>query len=258
MKLSEKQKVTEASLPIDSLFDFEDIEENESLYVYEPSPLLSVHENSSIYFPGKGIYDNHSFTIYSGHFLPHWEMESTVYHACFRLADSVPVAKQKQWLEERNRLMEKYTQESHALSNDEMIRLQKVYSETIDRYLDSGYGSCILRNPEAAQIVQDSLLFYNEKKYLLHAWCIMPNHVHVLFQVLNNLLHSEVIHGWKSFTAHSINKLLNHQGQVWQNDCYNHIIRTYDEYRYQVGYVWNNPQKAGCSKWQWRWKCLDN
>ncbi len=243
---------------LNPLSDFADIRENEYLYNYEPSSVPPVQEDKEIYFPGKGIYNNDTLFTYPGHFLPHWEIEATVYHACFRLSDSVPVAKQKLWQKERNQLKEKYEKEHQALTEAEMHRLQKLYSETIERYLDAGYGSCILRNPEAAQIVKDSLLYYNEIKYILHAWYIMPNHVHVIFQMLNELSQSEILQGWKSFTAHAINKLLNRKGQLWQNDTYNHIIRTADEYNWQIRYVWNNPLKAGFPSWQWRWKCLDD
>ena len=258
MTKTENHNFTDTLLPIDSILDFSDIEGKEYLYDFEPAPPLAVHENSEIFFPGKGIYVNDYLSTYKGNFLPHWELTSTVYHVSFRLGDSVPAATQRKWLEEINKLLEKYTNEHNPLTDDEKRRLQKLYSETIEKYLDSGYGSCILRNPDAARIVKDSLLHYNEMKYILHAWCIMPNHVHAIFQLLNNLMQSEIIQGWKSFTAHAINKLLNRKGALWQADCYNHIIRTPDEYFNQIWYVWNNPQKAGLSNWEWRWKCFDS
>ena len=257
MRRTEKFNSTDTLLLLDPLSDFADIQENACPYGNGPSSLPSVQEDREFYFPGKGIYGDDALFTYSGHFLPHWEMEATVYHACFRLSDSVPVAKQKLWQKERNLLMERYAKEHQALTDTERRRLQKLYSETIERYLDAGYGTCVLRNPDAAKIVQDSLLHYNEMKYILHAWCIMPNHVHVIFHMLDNMSQSEIIHGWKSFTAHSINTLLNRKGQLWQNDTYNHIIRTSEEYYYQIRYVWNNPAKAGFSTWQWRWKCMD-
>ncbi len=257
MPKTENHSSTDSLLTVDSIFDFLDIDEKAYIYDCKPAQLLTVHDNNEIYFPGKGIYANDYLATYKGNSLPHWELGATIYHVSFRLADSVPAAKQKQWLEERNQLLEKYTKGHQSLTDDEKRRLQKLYSETIEKYLDSGYGSCVLRNPDAAQIVNDSLLYYNEQKYILHAWCIMPNHVHVIFQLLHNLPQSDIIHGWKSFTAHAINKLLKLNGTLWQSDCYNHIIRTPDEYYYQIRYVWNNPQKAGFSNWQWRWKCLD-
>ena len=84
----------------------------------------------------------------------------------------------------------------------------------------------------------------------------MPNHVHVVFQALGFHTLSEILHGWKSFTSHAINNLLNRKGQLWQDDSYNHIIRTLKEYYYQVRYVWNNPENAGFHEWKWRWKRL--
>jgi hypothetical protein len=49
-----------------------------------------------------------------------------------------------------------------------------------DDVLDRGHGSAILRNTRCAEIVQDALLHFNETRYGLRAWCIMPNHVHAL------------------------------------------------------------------------------
>lgn len=41
-------------------------------------------------------------------------------------------------------------------------------------------GSCLLRKPKLAKIVQDALLYFEGRRYFLSSWCIMPNHVHVV------------------------------------------------------------------------------
>ena len=221
----------------------------------------SISENvqrNPVYFPGTDIYDNNAIDAYNSRNYPHWELHSVVYHACYRLADSVPMEMQRHWIEERKQIQGTCKKEQRPLTEDEMKRLQYLYTDRIERYLDVGYGSCVLQKPQAAAIVRGSLEYYNRIKYLLHAWCIMPNHVHVVFQALADHSHTEIIHGWKSFTAHAINKQLGMQGALWQSDCYNHIIRTEKEYYQQIRYVWNNPLKAGHVKWEWKWKCLED
>ena len=210
-----------------------------------------------IYFPGKGIYQHENLLVYQGNHLPHWGLNSIAYHVCFRLVDAIPTSQRMQWLEERRRFLEKYSNEHQKPIDDEMKRFQYLYSEKVEKYLDNGYGSCILRKPDIATIIRNSLEFNERKKYLLHAWCIMPNHVHVVLQVLGAHTLSEILHGWKSFTSHSINNMLSRQGQLWQDDSYNHIIRTLKEYYFQVRYVWNNPENAGLREWKWRWKRLE-
>lgn len=193
---------------------------------------------------------------YDGNHLPHWVTDSAIYHVSFHLADSVPLAQQRRWLNERQDLLARAHTAVCPLDKEELMRLQYLFSDKVEEYLDAGYGSCILKNAEVANVVQQSLLLFNRNRYQLHAWCIMPNHVHVIFQVLNGLDVSKIVHGWKSYTAHRINKLLNRLGRLWHVDSYNHIIRSREEYFVQIRYVWKNPEKMGAKTWSWRWMCL--
>jgi len=125
----------------------------------------------------------------------------------------------------------------------------------IDKYEDQGYGECFLRNDNVAQIVKDNLMFHNGKKYNLLCWCIMPNHVHVLVEMFSGISLSEVLHSWRSYTAHQINKLLNRTGQVWMAEYFDRYIRDYNHYQKVVNYIHNNPVKAGfvSSPQEYRW-----
>ncbi len=209
-------------------------------------------------FPGKSIYYDTDLKIYGGNHLPHWETNAVIYHVSFRLADSIPDYLVKQWIYERNYILNIARKSNRHLTQLEVRRLQFLYSDTVEKYLDAGHGSCLLRQETAASIVKGSLDFYNGKKYLLHAWCIMPNHVHIIFEILNGILQNEILKAWKSFTAHAINKALNRKGQLWQVDSYNHIIRTEAEYYNQMRYVWNNPRFLPPEEQKWRWSCLAN
>ena len=212
--------------------------------------------SSSIgYFPGKSIYDDELLKTHRGeNHLPHWELDETIYHVCFRLNDAVPKQKQEEWRYERELLQNLAKSQNRELSEDEKKRLQYLYSDKIEQYLDTGYGECLLKMPQFAQIVKQSLEFYNNVKYILHCWCIMPNHVHAAFKLLETGELPKVLHGWKSYTAHVINKLLGRSNALWQADYYNHIIRSGNEYYQQINYIWNNPDKAGLRNWPWRGK----
>ncbi len=246
MSVKYKEESHKSEIGIDSSNQSESLPEKETV------------QRNPVYFPGTDIYENTIIDAYSSRLYPHWELQSVIYHACFRLADSVPMDMQRQWLEERKQFHDICEKEHRTLTDIEIKRFKYLYSERIGRFLDSGYGSCILQKPEIAQIVRGSLEYYDKIKYLLHAWCIMPNHVHVVFQILAEHTLSEVLQGWKSFTSHAINKHLGTHGQLWQSDCYNHIIRSEKEYYHQIRYVWDNPLKTGHPKWEWRWKCLED
>jgi REP element-mobilizing transposase RayT len=137
-------------------------------------------------------------------------------------------------------------------SNKSKVREKLVM---IDKYEDSGVGQCFMRDDRVAQIVKDTLFYYDGKKYKIIAWCIMPNHVHILIEVFNGFSLSEIIHSWKSFSANQINKLLNRAGQVWMMEYFDRYIRDYEHFDKVVNYIHNNPVKAGLVKSpsEYRW-----
>ncbi len=106
-------------------------------------------------------------------------------------------------------------------------------------------GNCILRQPEAAKIVQDALLFFEGDRYSLAAWCIMPNHVHVVVAPFCGYELSAILHSWKSFTANRINDIAGGAGAVWERESFDHLIRSADDIEQFVKYTEENPVTAG-------------
>jgi REP element-mobilizing transposase RayT len=191
--------------------------------------------------------DEQTLAISHGEHLPHWTCNGAVYHIVFRLADAIPQAKLDQWAESLSH--EDPGQQTDPAQQEARYRR----SQEIDAWLDSGHGAAHLRQPAIAEIVANTLRHFDGDRYRLHAWCVMPNHVHVIVEPLGDHPLSKITHSWKSFTANSINRRLGLSGPLWQADAYNHIIRTQQEYEYQVRYVWHNPDKANLSDWPWRW-----
>ncbi len=83
----------------------------------------------------------------------------------------------------------------------------------------------------------------------------MPNHVHVIFTPWQSYEPSDILHSWKSYTAHKINQLLQRQGTLWERESFDHLIRSLDYFEYFINYVENNPVAAGlCAKAEnWLW-----
>lgn len=198
--------------------------------------------------------DIHSLAISTGENLPHWQCNHAIYHITFRLADSMPRSVRDRLLRERECLIENTKQHGKEFSEEMEREAQYLYSEQIEKYLDAGYGKCYLRKAEIAKLVANSLTHFDNIRYRLHAWCIMPNHVHVIAEAMLKNDLSKIVHSWKSYTAHRANELLGLSGSFWQPDAYNHIIRSKKEYDFQIQYTWENPEKAGLRNWQWRWK----
>ena len=194
-----------------------------------------------------------SLKKYRGGRLPHWNCNNAVYHLCFRLADAVPPKIQQKWREERNLLQNTDGSPRRGLSPAEYKRAKFLLSRKIEDCLDTGYGECLLKTPDIAKIMRGAIEYFDGGRYKLHAWCIMPNHVHAIAEPFAGFELSQIVHSWKSFTAKKINRELGRTGSVWQQETYDHIIRSKTEYLDLMDYVWNNPVKAGlrdCPKWR--------
>lgn len=170
-------------------------------------------------------------------YLPHYDKPGLVQAVTFRLADSLPKEKHSEW----EHLL-------HITDDGERIR-------QMEDYLDRGAGSCVLRQPECAEIIQNALLHFDAERYRLIAWCVMPNHVHVLFETLSGHPIGKVIHSWKTFTAREINKLLGQSGPLWQDDYFDTFMRDDEHQAAEFTYIEHNPVKAGLVKhaadWPW-------
>jgi REP element-mobilizing transposase RayT len=115
----------------------------------------------------------------------------------------------------------------------------------MDRHLDlTVTGPLYLKRPEVAQIVVDGLRKGVELgHYDLHAWVIMPNHVHLLIDP--NVEPSRLIKSLKGFTAREANRSLGLTGaSFWQRETYDHWVRDRAEFDRICRYIENNPVKA--------------
>ena len=103
--------------------------------------------------------------------------------------------------------------------------LKTLFLLTSTPTLDAGHGACHLGRPEVAQIVRDSLEHFEGQRYHLHAWCIMPNHIHVVFTAAEGSGLSKILHSWKAHTAKEANAVLGTSGTFWQKESYDPLVR---------------------------------
>ncbi len=117
--------------------------------------------------------------------------------------------------------------------------------EGVEKLLDQGAGRCILRKTNLAHVVANSILHFHEIRYWVHAWVVMPNHVHVLLTLRPEITLWKAIHSWKSYSAHKINKTLGQSGAVWHADYFDRYIRNEEHFSSALNYIEENPVKAG-------------
>lgn len=190
---------------------------------------------------------------YSRGYLPHRDSPSLIQSITYRLEDSLPQEK----LKELERDLEDTAEESRDAER----------RKRIEAWLDAGIGCCALKHPDVARYVEESLKHFHGARYILHAWCIMPNHVHVMVEPLSAL--SKIIQGWKSFTSRWILKQnrklvlgIPNPERLWMREYWDRFIRDQKHFQSVVDYIHQNPVKAGlCSaanEWRWSSAHLEN
>ena len=118
------------------------------------------------------------------------------------------------------------------------------FEEEREHWLDQGHGSCLLREPQAAAIVAESLDHFDQQRYLIDSYVVMPNHVHVLFKPLGQHSLVDILHSWKSFTANVLNRKMNREGALWMHESFDTIVRDAEHLRVCRDYIAQNPKRA--------------
>jgi REP element-mobilizing transposase RayT len=194
--------------------------------------------------------------------LPHWQPEGATLFVTLRLAGSLPRVV-------IDILKERLEQEKSALSSIDNLeeRQKRAYLDGLcafrrwDAALDvSDSGSRWLAQQQVADVVVEALHYCHKRVYDLLAFCIMPNHVHLVctpLQCEDNMCYplKRIMQSLKRHTARQANKVLERQGAFWQAESYDHVVRDADELVRIVQYVINNPVKGGLvSDWEaWPW-----
>lgn len=169
-------------------------------------------------------------------YVPHRDEPGLTQFVTFRLADGFPEAKREVW---------------EVLLRIEDDRERQVQLEA---WLDEGHGACHLRDERIAKGVAEALRKFDGERYRLKAYSIMPNHVHVLFE-MGTVPMAKVVQSWKGASARAANLVLGRSGAFWQQDYWDTFMRDVEHEERTVRYIRNNPVKAGLvSEWtEWPW-----
>lgn len=125
------------------------------------------------------------------------------------------------------------------------------FSNAIERWLDAGYGSCVLRKIECARIVDSAIRHFDAERLALISSVVMPNHVHALFVLHPECSLEDLIRSWKTFTARSINQLIGRSGNLWKRSYFDRLVRDEQHFANCVRYIRRNPAKARLSEYEY-------
>lgn len=171
--------------------------------------------------------------------LPHWEQTEKFFFVTFRLADSLPQEVLRRLKEERAAWRALHPEPWDEATEAEYY---EKFHVRVEKFLDEGHGSCVLREERICRIVHDALRHFDGIRYRLACFAIMPNHVHVLLKTLGGHELSDVLFAWKSFTAHAMNRALGGRGQIWQHESWDRMIRSRAHFDRVVRYILDNPK----------------
>jgi len=118
----------------------------------------------------------------------------------------------------------------------------KIKQYKIDTYVDSSKNGSYL-NDEILEYLKKFFLSYDGKLYDLVAFCIMSNHIHILFKQKDDL--KKIVKILKGSSSNFINKLLNKKGQFWESGYFDKAIRDEKHFMVTYEYIKNNPLKVG-------------
>ena len=179
-------------------------------------------------------------------YLPHRDHPGILQTITYRLADSLP-AIQLDRIEAALR-----TTPPHLLDRERRRRMEQ--------WLDAGHGSCLLRRPDAADLVVDTWRHFAGRRYDLIAWVVMPNHVHVLIRAYDEVALGTIVQSWKSYTGRRIAAMTatsegGGAGGVWMRDYWDQFVRDERHFAAAVDYIHRNPVTAGLAErpedWPW-------
>lgn len=116
--------------------------------------------------------------------------------------------------------------------------------------------------PRARDLVFNHCLYEHNRRVHMHAFVVMPTHVHTVFTPLEDergeRYHiATITNSIKGASAHSVNRLLKRKGHMWQDESFDHVVRKFERLEMHIEYIRQNPVEAGIVKrpedYKWLW-----
>ena len=198
--------------------------------------------------------------------LPHFQQPGQAYFVTWNLKDAVPPKALSRYTKKLDELKAQIKfQEKQKYKENIMVELKanynlnrKKYIKAYDDLLNKTRNPSInLSNPENLKIIKEALHFWEGKKLENFAYCIMPNHVHWVFEVFEKdengklVYLQNILQSVKRETANKINKLGKRTGALWQHESFDTTIRDEKHLYRAINYTLENPVSAGLvSDWK--------
>jgi putative transposase len=188
--------------------------------------------------------------------LPHWDLPGATYFVTCCLAGSIPARGLLRIGDYRIELSAR--PRPHGMSErDWIVHKAKLLFALVDGIIDREPAVRLLKDPRLASIVRDSIYYFAGERYDVHAYVVMPSHLHWVFRPRETWAdelppgqtpREQIMHSLKRHTALACNRILGRPGTFWQDESDDHCVRDEDELERIIQYVERNPVQAGlCS-----------
>ncbi|MBK7106383.1 MAG: transposase [Ignavibacteriae bacterium] len=177
--------------------------------------------------------------------LPHFYRPNSTYFVTFRVKNSIP-------LDVLLQLNTKFNEVKLNAAANNIYEINNEYFFEYDNLIHKYELGYYLNNFDLANVVKFEIHKFDKKEFKLICYSIMPNHVHLIFHLLENARNvGKIMQTLKRIAAFRMNCILNKTGSFWQSESYDHIVRNPDELEKLIEYVLMNPVKAGIVE-DWR------
>jgi type I restriction enzyme R subunit len=178
----------------------------------------------------------------------------------------MPAAVIRTWHAERDDWLRRQGIDPSVLGWETLVRnlpvqrqreLRRFLSDRWNDHLDELHGACVLGRREFAGIVAESLRHFDNERYCLSDYVVMPNHIHLLVAFPTEAAMLTQCESWKHYTARQLNNAMGRKGRFWEQDAFDHLVRSPEEFERLRRYLAENPLRAGLSSAAYLHYCKD-
>jgi putative transposase len=173
--------------------------------------------------------------------LPHWQVEDGRYFVTIHLHGALP-----------NFARDKIREISTALQctdreNDDSLKLSRRIFVAMERWLDQSLDASHFERPELCEMVAEAIEVRCQRRiWDMFSYVIMPSHLHLFFELDNQLSLKHELQAFKRWTGHQACRMFDDlaEKQFWQTEWFDHWSRSDEGDEKIIRYIQNNPVKA--------------
>jgi putative transposase len=204
--------------------------------------------------------------------LPHLRVPGATYFITFRQADSLPRKVILSWLTEHHAWLRDHGIEPEldkqrttrfwikwrTIPAEEREAHERRRAKIFLTELDHCHGSCVMHDANCRAVVADALRFFDTDRVWLGDFVVMPNHVHVIAQMIGDVELEDWVGSVKRHAARQIGKIVGtspqRSGHFWMKESFDRVIRDREELRRTREYIRKNPASANLREDEATWR----